>query len=166
MKIETKFSNGDRVWWAHTIRGSIGETDCEECGGRGSLAVEGKSYRMQCPNGCRFGKFPVYGPVPLAREMTIGQVRVSITDSPGDGDSVFSNYGPQHGREEQYMCIESGIGSGSLYYADDLFATEAEALERAKFKVVEALEYQREEKERQRVEVTVPQELLRVQETR
>ena len=56
--------------------------------------------------------------------MTIGQVRVEITDSPGvDGEEIFSNYMAQKETKEQYMCIETGIGSGTLHYAEMLFVT-------------------------------------------
>ena len=60
--------------------------------------------------------------------MTIGQVRVSITDSPGvDGEEIFSNFMPMKETEEQYMCIETGIGTGTLYSAEMMFSTKEEA---------------------------------------
>lgn len=153
MIIETKFNNGDKVWWAYTNYGPISQVDCAECGGAGSLTIEGKAYKMACPNRCSYGKVSTYGPMPLAKQMTVGQVRVEISDSPGEaGYSCYSNYGPQRKRVEQYMCVESGIGSGSLYYVEDLFETEQEALERGKVKVIEALEYQREEESRRQKE--------------
>jgi hypothetical protein len=60
--------------------------------------------------------------------LTIGQVRKEVTFSPGiEGKSMFSNYAPQSGDEEQYMCVETGIGSGTLHNADKLFRTKEEA---------------------------------------
>lgn len=50
--------------------------------------------------------------------MTIGQIRVKITDS--------------NGRETQYMCVETGVDTGTLYPEEILFRTKAEALETAK----------------------------------
>jgi hypothetical protein len=131
---------------------------CDECNGTGRLKIEGKALTIPCPERCRSGKFPVYNFAPLAEQVTIGQVRVSITDSPGsdnhwgptystDGNG-FTNYSPIQKREEEYMCIETGIGSGSLYKVEDLFATEAEALERAKWKVADAIKWRQEEDER------------------
>lgn len=149
MIIETKFSNGDVVWRAYTNWGPTSQEDCPECGGKGSLAIEGKSYRYHCPrHGCDRGKINVYGPIPLAETLTVGQVRVEISDSPGDGEgSHGSNFGPVRERKEEYMMIQTGIGSGSVYPVEDLFHTEAEALERGKVKVLEALEHQRKQEE-------------------
>jgi len=67
-------------------------------------------------------KWQVIGP------MTIGQVRVEITDSLGvEGEEIFSNYMAQKETKEQYMCIETGIGTGTLHDADKLFDTKAAA---------------------------------------
>jgi hypothetical protein len=64
-----------------------------------------------------------------AELLTIGQVRVEITDSPGTGDGMFSNYGPQKSHVEQYMCVETGIGSGSVYTLGvHIFETEDECI--------------------------------------
>jgi hypothetical protein len=53
---------------------------------------------------------------------TIGHVRVEHTDSPGiAGEEVFDNFKAQKEHKEQYMCIETGIGSGSLWSHDQLF---------------------------------------------
>lgn len=49
------------------------------------------------------------------QQLTIGEIRVTVTDSPGYEDSMFDNYKPQKNYEEWYMCVETGIGSGSLY---------------------------------------------------
>ena len=69
--------------------------------------------------------------------VTIGQVRVQITETPGiNGGYVepeapnvcFSNFAPESERLEQYMAIETGIGSGSVYTLGvNIFETEAEA---------------------------------------
>jgi len=69
----------------------------------------------------------------VSRMMTIGQVRVEITNSPGrEGEEMFDNYKPQHKYAEEYMCVETGIGSGTLYKVEDLFATKKEAESEAK----------------------------------
>lgn len=48
--------------------------------------------------------------------LTIGRVSKTFTDSPGrQGEEVFDNYKQQFGVKEEYMCVETGIGSGTLY---------------------------------------------------
>lgn len=128
MKIETKFSNGDKVWY-----GTAGEVytrrPCDECGATGRLKIEGKAFTVACFSCNGRGDFGSSTLGPHAKPLTIGQVRVSIADSPGDGhSSMFSNYGPVNKREESYMCVETGIESGSVYYDYQLFVTEPEAL--------------------------------------
>jgi hypothetical protein len=60
--------------------------------------------------------------------LTVGQVSIKITDSPGISDSIFDNYKPHTSREEQYMCVESGIGSGAVYSLNkNIFATKKQA---------------------------------------
>lgn len=50
--------------------------------------------------------------------LTVGQVRVCITDTPGLdlGDGMYwDNFKARQDRVEEYMCIETGIGSGQVY---------------------------------------------------
>ena len=64
-----------------------------------------------------------------ANRLTIGQVRVTVTDSPGLGATTFHNFKAQQGRVEEYMCVETGIGSGTVYTLDQtIFADEAQCL--------------------------------------
>ena len=64
--------------------------------------------------------------------LTIGQVRVKVTDSPGiKCEDTFGNFMEQHGTEEQYMCVETGIGSGTIHYGERLFSSKAEAKQAA-----------------------------------
>ena len=69
-------------------------------------------------------------------EMTVGRVTVEMTDSPGaDPDAEidgmpardFSNYAPQRAHRETIMCVETGIGSGSVYTYDEHAFTSMEA---------------------------------------
>jgi len=63
------------------------------------------------------------------RALTIGLVRVEIKDSPGVGDSIFDNYKSQKSYKEEYMCIETGIGSGNVYtLGRNIFKSESEAI--------------------------------------
>lgn len=66
------------------------------------------------------------------RQLTIGKVTVEITDSPGmDDEETFDNYKPQRGRKESYMCVETGIGSGTVYTLGEHIFTTREACEQA-----------------------------------
>lgn len=49
------------------------------------------------------------------QRLTVGQAQVIVTDSPGVPGSIFDNYKPQSNYEERYMCVETGIGSGSVF---------------------------------------------------
>lgn len=137
MRIDTKFENGDTVFHAYVGDG-YKSIPCDECSEAGWLKVEGKTYKIACRVCNGRGSLATYEPMPRATMMMIGQVRISITESPGKpGYSPSSNFGPQREREESYMCVETGIGSGTIYRVEDLFATEQEALVRAAFKVIE-----------------------------
>lgn len=60
--------------------------------------------------------------------LIIGQVRKSVTDSPGrDGEKMFSNFLPQKKEIEEYMCVQTGIGSGNVYPLERVFSTPEEA---------------------------------------
>lgn len=63
--------------------------------------------------------------------LTVGLVRVEITDSPGmEENMLFSNYQPQKDRTEKYMCVETGIGGGTIYtLGKHIFSTKEEAEE-------------------------------------
>ena len=60
------------------------------------------------------------------QELTIGQIQVVYTDSPGrENETMFDNYKPQQNYKEEYMCVETGIGSGSVFELGvNIFTTE------------------------------------------
>ena len=62
--------------------------------------------------------------------ITIGLVRVEVIDSKGlgVGDDVADNFKAQFSYKEEYMALETGIGSGSVYTLGvHIFASETEA---------------------------------------
>lgn len=62
--------------------------------------------------------------------LTIGLVRIEEIRSAGVKDSFFDNYKPKISYKEEYMCIETGIGTGSMYtLGRNIFKTHREALE-------------------------------------
>lgn len=165
MHIETKFSNGDKVYYATTRDESYHEPCAAGCQS-GRLRIEGRPMTVACPDCRGQGYHRRSKAAPYASLMTIGRVGVEITDSPGTSNhwgGVYSsdgngetNYSPKQSREERYMCIETGIGCGSLYPVEDLFHTEDEAMSRAAVKLEEwkarvAEDDARREKERERL---------------
>jgi hypothetical protein len=124
--ITTKFSIGDTVYHSH-LGTERKRHPCPDCLGARTWEAKspaGRTYQFDCPR-CASSyvsdrdlsiDYSVFSP--SVRRLTIGQVRAYT------------------GCEEknQYMCLETGIGSGSLYYEPDLFATEAEALEASEAK--------------------------------
>lgn len=65
----------------------------------------------------------------VAGPFTIGQIRITHTDSLGiEQDGIqFDNYKAQQSYVEEYMFVETGIGSGTIYNSDKVFATMGEA---------------------------------------
>lgn len=125
--ITTKFSIGDTVYHAYTMT-ERKQHPCPDCLGSRKWEAKspaGREYQFACPRcGSDYQSdsnlnlhYSVF--TPAMRRLTIGQVEAHA------GGSESKN---------RYMCHETGIGSGSVYYEQDLFATEAEALEAAGIK--------------------------------
>ena len=59
----------------------------------------------------------VYHPTPEGvRNLTVGQIRIELEDTPGiPGEEIFDNFKPSKHYSERVMCIETGIGTGSVY---------------------------------------------------
>ena len=132
MKIETKFSNGDKVWhiWDEREKKFI---TCSFCQGSGHIVGKDGKERI-CPE-C-YGKGGQYEYFAMKWQvqtlLTIGQVRAEVTGewegSNDPGGIEWENYKARpHSYEEQYMCRETGIRSGTLYDGNNLFATKEEA---------------------------------------
>ena len=112
--LTTKFNAGDTVFQAEAFadRNLI---QCPDCLGEARWKVilpNGVEDVIECPS-CKngywsCGKISEYGVRGEVRTLTIGRV-------------TYDDEGPQ------YMCEETGIGSGRLYREKDLFATEREA---------------------------------------
>lgn len=118
--IETKYGIGDVVWAAGT-KTEQRQHDCPDC--LGSRKWEARSpaggvFAVECPrcnatyqsNRALSLKYVLL--VPSVQKLTIGQVRAYAGP---DGKTA-------------YMAHETGVGSGSLWYEDQLFPTEEEAI--------------------------------------
>lgn len=129
--ITTKFSIDDTVYHAYTTT-ERKQHPCPDCLGSRKWEAKspaGREYQFACPRcGSDYQSesslslhYSVF--TPAVRRLTIGQVEAHA------GGSESKN---------RYMCAETGIGSGSVYYEQDLFATEADALEAAVIKAANA----------------------------
>lgn len=119
--ITTKFSIGDVVYAAGTTTVRK-QRPCPDClGTRKWKAVSpaGQEYEFGCPRcATRYLSnndlsLDYSAHAPNVERLTIGQVRTET--------------GPD--AKVQYMCRETGIGSGTLWSEDRLYATDAEATE-------------------------------------
>jgi hypothetical protein len=126
-----KYQMGQVVYYP-TIFDTLTELPCPDCKDTKQWAVTtpaGESFMVPCQRCCSG-----YRRVDLpsltqrvwrasATALTVGQIKIETpvpsSSSWGDRDAVH------------YMCIETGIGSGSVYQESRLFLTEAEALANA-----------------------------------
>jgi hypothetical protein len=117
--VDPKYSIGDVVWHATSFRGSCDVTDCPDCIGSGkweAVAPSGYTRAIDCPR-CEGKKtLSQYGEIASVSKVTIGQCRV-----------VFSNEAKFCDDGVTYMAYETGIGSGSVYKQESLFANELSA---------------------------------------
>lgn len=130
MKLESKFDLNDTVY---TItRTSVPKTKtCTGCEGAGVIELK-NGNKSGCPE-CH-GRKIVLVPQPVQFNvqlvpLTIGLVRVQAKNLFQEG--IFDNIGYyKEGLTEfetEYMCYETGIGSGTVWNEENLFATQEEA---------------------------------------
>lgn len=129
--IETKFSIGDVVYRSGIVTVTK-HHPCPDCKGSTkwkAISPAGGEYEFRCPRcaasyqsnrdlSLAYSTFD-----PSVSRLTIGSVRVDTHDERG---------------ANQYMCVETGVGSGSIYHEADLFHTKEEAEESAKAKAAAA----------------------------
>lgn len=121
--ITTKYSVGDKVWWA-TTRQTTKSHPCPDCLGQKkwtTTSPAGTEYTFDCPrcsaryNNDRDISLKYQSSEPEARQLTIGSYEIR-TSPFSDDDKV------------KYMCRETGVGTGQVYNERDLFWEETEAL--------------------------------------
>ena len=124
--IQTKFSIGDRVFWASMIQ-TRKRHPCPDCLDTRVWAAQspaGGAYSMPCPRcSASYSGFDDLRLDYTAYEghtvpLTVGSIRIDTADE----------------NPVSYMCRETGVGCGSIYYETDMFRTveEAEAAAAAK----------------------------------
>jgi hypothetical protein len=129
MDIKTQFGINDKVWLINKEAKKEWEK-CEACCGSGLVTLADNKERP-CPECYTKGGKTVWldQEWTVARELTIGQVQATITNIESDGD--FCNMGDHKEGGDvykcQYMAYETGVGSGTCYHEESLFASEQEA---------------------------------------
>jgi hypothetical protein len=124
--LQTKYSVGDVVYHASTVS-TQKQHPCPDCLGTRKWTAQspaGGEFEFTCPR-CSASyqndrdlalNYAAYAP--CAGKLTVGSIQV---------DTAPNAYG--HGN--RYMCVETGVGSGSVYDEARLFETEEEALRAA-----------------------------------
>lgn len=148
-ELKSKFSIGDSVY-SCDVNWSQKHIPCPDCLGTGEWKVicpSGEEFQHGC-NTCyggfsgSSGKVSLYEDQAFIKNVTIGSIQYDSNDSDGN---FF-----------RYMCIETGVGTGRVYYEKNLFHTEEEAkeygqkeVERVKgFRQQEELKKQQSDKKR------------------
>lgn len=127
---QPKYKIGDRVYrpWVNT---GTRHEKCPDCADVGAWLVHtpvGESFFIPCST-CSdtFDRRPLrVHDVGCVNALTIGSVRVDTAAKPHE--------------QVSYMCRETGIGSGSVYYEGDLFDDRESAQRVADFKAIESME--------------------------
>lgn len=127
--LETKFSIGETVYFAGT-RTEKRRHPCPDCLGKRkweTTSPAGTAYTFDCPRcsisylserdlSLDYSEF-----APSVGKLTVGSIQYNTAKGSYDEGA-------------RYMCVETGVGSGSVYSESDLFRSEEEALEAAKIK--------------------------------
>lgn len=125
--ITTKFSVGDVVYKAWTTTVSK-QHHCPDCKGERkwkAVSPAGNEYDFACPrcassyHGDRDLSLSYSEFAPLVQKLTIGSVRVDTSSKD---------------RPVEYMCRETGIGSGTIHSEADMFDSEEDAMRAAEIK--------------------------------
>lgn len=127
--LTTKYSVGDVVYHASTIT-TKKQHPCPDCKGERKWKASspaGGEYEFDCPR-C-LSRYMSDRDLSLdysafegcTSRLTIGSIQVNTADGSWD-------------KGNRYMCLETGVGSGTVYNEIDLYPTEEEALEAGKFK--------------------------------
>ena len=140
MILESKYNIGDPVYRGdYNIKANY--IKCDICDGDGLLRIVVKNEPMIVNCGSCGGKgnhlngrtFDVN-----TRKLHIGSIRYdSYNGNPNNKPVHFS-----------YMCGETGVGTGSVFYEDELFDTEEAALEWAEIRGAKRLAEMLEEDEK------------------
>lgn len=119
-----KFAIGDVVYWPTTVT-TKEPVPCPDCLGTHRWKVitpagtEMEAECQRCTGYTRIADLPKPERLvskPSVRRLTVGKITATTHASYSNRDCV------------EYMCSETGIGSGAIYQESQLFATEEEAM--------------------------------------
>ena len=135
---QPKYNIGQTVYHAHA-NWSAKRMPCPDCLGSAQWSVTtpaGETFQVAC-NTCNegwhsSGLINDYNYYPSVTAITIGSVRIDTND-----ENPIS-----------YMCVETGVGSGSIHDERYLFATRDEAMVCALKESTESMERRKAEQEK------------------
>ena len=121
MNIITKYNLGDYIHTVSERREKIRiATNCQVCNDSGKITLQDKDKSYTCPE-CRGNTYHI----------NEGDVEYYVSDRSGEIGNVRAEiYDKKYKREETriiYMLDSTGVGSGTLWYEEDLFLTDADA---------------------------------------
>lgn len=99
-----RFRIGDVMFVPGSTDGSESQ-QCPDCLGAGvwpTTSPAGEEHAVNCPTCRQTGKISFYRAEPITRQLTVGSVRIDTAADEGERVS--------------YMCVETGVGSGNVYY--------------------------------------------------
>ena len=109
MKIETEMNLHDNIYYAKVFQTNVWD-DCLVCKGdylNLNVEVERKNFKVRCPV-CTAGKICTGKFDSEIKCLTIGQIQIKINELKKGSTNSFQ-------LEEEYMCYETGIGSGTIH---------------------------------------------------
>jgi len=124
MKIQTKFNHGDMVYGFRIRKSQRKAVKCETCNGTHRVTINGTDKTTYCPD-CHFdGTIYIDEPCCTSSpfEGRIGKIEVEIY-----GKHSFVPEDHRGTSREKYMLDEHGIGTGSVFTANELFSSRRKA---------------------------------------
>ena len=130
MNISTKFNFKDLVWRIDKTQTRTWKK-CGFCVGSGRIIGHDGNNAI-CPV-CRGQRgnyfFSKESWLVMHMQLTIGEIKVTTRcEYKAEDETIFDNYSDQEALyTEQYMCYETGIGSGTLWPVEHLFKFKEDA---------------------------------------
>jgi hypothetical protein len=120
MKFESKFDCGQTVWGV-SYKDHVQIVRCETCNSTGKYAIKGVEYICPACEG-RSSRRNYVGPKYYVSDFaaTVGKIEITLQTL---------GYGAKGTQETEYMIDATGVGSGTVWKEDRLFATLQEANE-------------------------------------
>lgn len=121
MEIKTKFNLGQRVWRVEDLYTRTTGV-CKVCNDTKVVNIKGQDF--VCPNCANNNHVKHFHRKYVSNDACIGNVRVELYEHNGN-----ETYRESRDRKDvyQYMLYDTGIGSGSLWDEEKLFASKEEA---------------------------------------